>query len=270
MKKTTTLALAGIIAIGAMSFDILSSDGSKTNRTGGHGESGCTCHSATTSAISMTSTPDLSNGYVAGTTYTIHLKVAETGKTLFGIDCQALSTATVNIGTLTPGSDNHKTTATNGLDNITHITDGGKTNDSHTFDFTWAAPASPSGTVTFWYSGVGANDDGGTSGDSNCKGSTAVIDVTAVAENMNSNIDVTIYPNPAVKNVNVRFLQKETSSVKIELLDINGNRVSNLFSSDNFKGEINKTFDISNFSKGIYFIKCSDENSSSLKKLIIE
>ena len=189
MKKTTTITLAGIIAIGAMSFDIYNEDGTKTNRTGGHGESGCTCHSATTSTIALTSTPSLSGGYVQGTTYTLHLTVAETGKTVFGIDLQALNTNTVNVGALTPGTGSQKITATNGIDNITHVLDGGLTNDSHTFDFTWVAPSTPAGAVTFWYSGVAGNHNAATSGDSNCKGSTVVSDVTAIAENSISDLN---------------------------------------------------------------------------------
>ncbi|MBI4947349.1 MAG: T9SS type A sorting domain-containing protein [Bacteroidetes bacterium] len=270
MKKTTTLLFAGIITIGAMSFDIYNEDGTKTNRTGGHGESGCTCHSATTSAISITSTPDLSAGYMQDSTYTLHLTVTETGKTVFGIDLQALSTATVNIGTLTAGTGTQKITATNGLDNITHVLDGGLTNDAHTFDFTWKAPATSAGTVTFWYSGVAGNSNQATSGDSNCKGSWVINNVTAIAENAISNILVSVFPNPSSESMNVKFSLKETSSVVVDLMDINGNKVSNLISESGMKGDINRTFDVSSYSKGVYFLQIRDEKSSSLKKIVIE
>lgn len=272
MKKTITLALlAGIVALGAMSFDLYKADGSETNRTGGHGESGCTCHSVGTAnlTVSVTATPDISGGYIAGTTYTIHYTVAETGKLVFGMDFQALNSSNANAGTLTAGTCTQKTT-TAGLDNITHIQDGGLTNDSHTFNFTWVAPAAGAGNITFWYSAVAGNHNSSSSGDERYASSTILSDVTAIAENSISNVLVSVFPNPATDNVNVKFTLKETSFITVDLMDINGNKVANLISENGMQGDINKTFNVSSYSKGVYFLKIQDEKSSSLKKLIIE
>ena len=271
MKKSTTLLLAGILAIGAMSFDILSEDGSKTNRTGGHGETGCTCHSVGTAiTASVTATPDLSGGYIADSTYTIHYTVASPGKLVFGIDFQALNSYTVNAGTLTAGTGSQKITAANGLDNITHIMDGGFTNDSHTFDFTWKAPSTSAGNVTFWFSAVAGDHDGTQSGDERYAGSTVIPDVTAIAENSVSDFNLSVFPNPASDYVNVKFTLQESSDVTVDLMDISGNKVANLISENGMKGDINKTFNVSSYSKGVYFLKIKDEKYSSLKKLIIE
>ena len=180
MKKTITLTVATILSLGLMSFELLSDDGSKTNRTGGHGEPNCSsCHGSVGSgSISVSATPSLSSGYTAGTSYTIHLTVTESSKIVFGIDFQALNSSNANAGTLTAGTDNHKTT-TSGLDNITHNFDGGYTPATHTFNFTWVAPATSTGNVTFWFSGVAGNHNGSDSGDDTYTGSSVIAPATS-------------------------------------------------------------------------------------------
>ena len=195
--------------------------------------------------------------------------VAKTGKLIFGIDFQALNSANANAGTLTAGTGTQKTTNT-GLDNITHITDGGLSNDSHTFDFTWVAPSTPAGTVTFWYSAVAGDNNNASSGDERYAGSTVIPDVTAIAENSVSDFNLSVFPNPASDYVNVKFTLQESSDVTVDLMDISGNKVANLISENGMKGDINKTFNVSSYSKGVYFLKIKDEKYSSLKKLIIE
>jgi len=268
-KKITLTLLTGIVAISAMSFDIYDNDGLKTNKTGGHGETGCTCHSAGTAnlTVAVTATPDISLGYVAGQTYTIHFTVAETGKLVFGLDFQALNSTNANAGTLTAGTGTQKITNT-GLDNITHILDGGFTTDSHTFDFTWFAPASGTGNVTFWYSAVAGNHNAAASGDERFAGSTILSDVTAITENSISNFNFSVSPNPSSDNVNVKFSLKETSSVMIDLTDVNGNKVANFISDKGMNGDINKTFDISSYSKGIYFIRLNVNGQSSMSRIV--
>ena len=91
-----------------------------------------------------------------------------------------------------------------------------------------------------------------------------------VSVNLQNDNSINVFPNPASDYVNVKFTLKETSSVTVDLMDISGNRVSNLISENGMKGDINKTFNVSSYSKGVYFLKIKDEKYSSLKKLIIE
>ena len=73
--------------------------------------------------------------------------------------------------------------------------------------------------------------------------------------------NVQVYPNPTSGNV----LIKADFISNIEITNINGQSI--------FKETINKpsvNFDLSDFAKGIYFIKLVNKESSSIHKLILE
>jgi hypothetical protein len=132
MKKTTTLLLAGIIAVAAMSFDILNNTGKSGKTTTGCGS----CHGSTattTVSVTLTYNPALvSNEYTAGTTYTVTATVANTGELKAGIDLAATA------GTLAAGSNTkilNSEIVQTGTGNTT-------TTGSVDLDFVWTAPAS--------------------------------------------------------------------------------------------------------------------------------
>jgi hypothetical protein len=275
MKKSITLTLAGIVAIGAMSFDILTSNG-KAGKTGAYTEGNCTsCHSdyavnSGPGSIAITSTPSLTNGYVAGTTYTVNVTVAQSGVSLFGFDFEALTNATTNGGTLAVVCTDTKTLASSSRTDVVHTGTGNATADSHTFSFVWTAPTTGTSTVTFYASGNAADGDGSTSGDYIYTTSLPISNVTSVEENVEANFNLSVFPNPVSDNVNVKFTLMETSDITIDLMDINGNKIANIISENGMKGDINKTFNVSSYSKGVYFLQIKNEKASSIKKLIIK
>jgi len=77
-------------------------------------------------------------------------------------------------------------------------------------------------------------------------------------------ISLNIYPNPSHGVVNIDFWGVEDEIVGVELIDIAGKRLG-VF--DLNLG--NNTFDFSNFSKGIYFIKTMGRQSFLQQKLVI-
>ncbi|MBI4930623.1 MAG: T9SS type A sorting domain-containing protein [Bacteroidetes bacterium] len=285
MKKTTTLTLAGIIAIGAMSFDILSSGG-KAGKTGSPGENTCItgCHTGTAlnggpGSVSIATTPSLTNGYIAGSTYTVDVTVAESvapNNALFGFDFEALIASGANGGTLAITNATltqilTKTVNANVRNNVVHTGNGNVGPNTQTFSFNWTAPATGLGCVTFYTTGLAADNSGGTSGDHVYRDTLVVCEgFVGIAEGSASNFNFSVSPNPASDYVNVHFTLKEASSVTVDLMDINGNKVASLISANGMKGDINKTFNVSSYSKGVYFLKIKDENSSSLRKIIIE
>ena len=259
MKKTTTLALAGIIAIGAMSFDILSGNGKSGKTTTGCGS----CHGANatpTVTITLSYNPSITPGYyLPNTTYTVTATVANTGELKAGIDLAA------SAGTLAAGSNTKILNAEIVQTGTGNITSTGSVD----LDFVWTSPAS--GTVTFNYAAIAANNNAATSGDFwNIGTTTLALSGVGIAENTISNFNLSVFPNPASDNMNVKFILKETSSVSVDLFNINGNKVANLISENGMKGDINKIFNVSSYSKGIYFLQIKNEKSSFLKKIIIE
>ncbi len=163
LQSSFVLGLASIFMFGVQSPN------GKAGYTGGHGESDCTdCHSSyavnsgsggiTFSCATMTNWQ-----YVPGTTYTINVTVAHPSRSAFGIDFQALNSSNANAGTLTAGTGTHTSTSS-GRTNIVQQTGGGTgTTGSHTFSFTWVAPSTNVGNVTFYCSGMACNSTTGNS-----------------------------------------------------------------------------------------------------------
>lgn len=80
--------------------------------------------------------------------------------------------------------------------------------------------------------------------------------------------NLTIFPNPAKDKVNINFAIEGTQNIKIELLSLTGNT---LFSEvlNNFKGEYAKTLNVSDFAKGIYFLRITADSGVTNKKIIV-
>ncbi|MEN9333916.1 MAG: hypothetical protein RLY35_1096 [Bacteroidota bacterium] len=147
----------------------------KAGKTGSPGEGDCTdCHStyalnAGTGSVVITSSNLTNWEYVPGNTYSITVTVTHTGRSAFGLGFEALRSNGANAGTLTAGTGTHTLSATvggNSRTNIVQSTSGGTgTTGSHTFNFTWTAPATNVGAVTFYCTGLAANSSNGNSSD---------------------------------------------------------------------------------------------------------
>lgn len=277
MKKTITLSLASIVALGLMSFGVLSSGG-KTNKTGGHGEAGCTCHAAALSTgvtVNVTSSGTLlTAGYLAGTTYTISITIAEAGQTLFGFDFEALNSANTSVGTLTAGAGN-KVSGTAPV-NVVHDGSSGLGTGTFTYSFTWQAPAASTGAVTFWYSGLGANNDGGTGsgvGDNWNSGSVVINPNTVgIAEHTIVNNNLSVSPNPVSENVNISYELAANSTVSATLINVTGQVVTTFFTKEEqTAGKQNRKLVMEpSIAKGIYFVAINVNGKNSYKKIVVE
>jgi len=270
MKKTITLVLLlGLVAFGAMSFDITYFDG-----VSGRTVTGCTCHGSTATTgvtCTLSFSPAMTSGsYMPNTTYTVTTTVAYAGELNAGIDLKTtVGTTTVTAGSGTFGAGSN-TFIKSG--EITHTGTGNTTSTgSVDFDFIWTSPASGTGDITFTYSALAGNNDGNNSSlDKWNKNMTTVVteSLSSIAENNVSNFNLSVSPNPTSDNVNVKFSLKETSSIMIDLIDVNGNKVANLISDKGMNGGINKTFDISSYTKGVYFIRLNVNGQSSMNRIV--
>ena len=75
-----------------------------------------------------------------------------------------------------------------------------------------------------------------------------------------------VFPNPSTGIFNVTLVpQKE--SINFEIFDIRGKQIQAEIISAN-QSQFN--FDLSNVSKGVYFLKLSNENISTTQKLIVK
>jgi hypothetical protein len=84
-----------------------------------------------------------------------------------------------------------------------------------------------------------------------------------------SNIDFTVYPNPAQNSVYVE-VNNIASSMTIEIYSINGQLmyVNNFNNDDNEIPVLSKNIDITSFSKGVYLAKLVTVEKTITKKII--
>ena len=83
-----------------------------------------------------------------------------------------------------------------------------------------------------------------------------------VKENLEKNIEISVYPNPNNGNFTIQF-ENTTENNSIEIYSVLGQSV---FTKANTKETI---IDISNLEKGIYFIKINQQNTTITKKVIV-
>ena len=78
------------------------------------------------------------------------------------------------------------------------------------------------------------------------------------------------YPNPTTGISNVEFVAKTSGKVLIEVYDINGRNIAQVFNGETFAGQQYKAdFNGSNLSSGLYIYKITTNNTSITEKFII-
>ena len=168
MTKKITFSIFSIAVAWVMIQGVVSSAG-KSGKTGAPGENNCTqCHAGVINSnggsVSISGITD----YQPGQTYSLSVTVTDASSSLFGFSAVALQASGDNGGSLTAGTDNHTeilNIAGFPRNYVTHNLNGGASSGSHTFNFTWTAPATDIGDITFYVTANAANGNGGTSGD---------------------------------------------------------------------------------------------------------
>jgi hypothetical protein len=171
-NKKMAIGIVGAVFIIIIQAATLDSNGI-AGRTGSPGETTCAtsgCHSSFSlnsgpGSTTITSTVP-SSGYVAGTTYSVSVIVAQSGFSLFGFGFEALNSSNASAGTLSiTNTASTKLQNSGSRVNVVHTLNGGAAANAKTFTFNWTAPATSTGNVTFYAAGNAANKNGNTSGD---------------------------------------------------------------------------------------------------------
>lgn len=92
---------------------------------------------------------------------------------------------------------------------------------------------------------------------------------TAANEIKKMNFDLNIYPNPAKETLNIDFDLIENSSVKIEIFNANGQRLSNEFYQDSNSGKNHIETNISSWDVGIYWVSVRTDSFIATKTFIV-
>lgn len=275
MKKFYHLTFA-LGTAGVLFFAGIDSDNGKAGATGSPGENNCrNCHStyalnSSLGSIAISST--MTNWeYVPGQTYQISVTVAQTGKNLFGLGFEALLPSGANAGTLTAGTGTtikNATVSGNSRRNVVHQLNGGASAGTHTFTFTWAAPATDVGPITFYAAGDACNGNGSDTGDYVYTSSQVVNPApTGIIEEAIAPFTFSFYPNPTTEIITVNYALEQSAKVNTTIYDLTGKQI-HAESTNRFPGSQQQSIDVSNLPAGTYLISLNVNGNSTTKRFV--
>lgn len=252
--------------------------GAPIGRTGNPGEFGgltCSqagCHvggpSVTNETVEFSS--DIpGTGYTPGETYTITITMTKQGGSKFGFEVSPQDNSGSLLGTLlNPGTGAQ---LIGGSKYVTHTISGTAGSGSKSWTFDWTAPTTGTGDVTFWGAFNFTNNNNSVSGDVIVNDTYTVSESTvSVSEIALGKEGFALYPSPVDGPMNVEFNLSNSSELSIELYSIDGKRAAILLNETLVAGNHNLTFDMNQFSAGIYLVKLSNEGKDHYKKVIVK
>lgn len=261
MKKyirTTLAIIAGAILVVVNLSNASGPGGDRTNAPGSSGNCSA-CHGGTANlggdivvTIIDKSTASAATEYTPGKTYTIGIKMGGTSIKK-GFQATVINSNNAGIGTMS-GNSTGTSIYTSGNRSIC----GHNTPGIGVWYFDWTAPATASGTVTIYTSGVVSNASGNDNGDQAVK--TSLTFPAAASSTINSLANSTsfsVYPNPASHEI--KFSAKVS---KVTIMSQNGKVV--------FSGNNIDHVNIENLSNGLYFVNAISENQTTICKQFIK
>ena len=83
--------------------------------------------------------------------------------------------------------------------------------------------------------------------------------------------DFFVFPNPANSIANVQFLlPKSQQQMNIQLHNIIGEQVKNIFSGNLSSGQHNLSIDVSDLAPGVYFVTISNPTRKVVQRFVVE
>ena len=136
--------------------------------------------------------------------------------------------------------------------------------------FTWTAPTSYTGPVTFYYAGNCGVDTDTNFGDSifvahktiNWSG---LAGIAHIGDNLNS---LAVFPTVFDQQVQVSFSLKESAGVQGSVIDLNGRVVKSIMNEALGRGDFNRTFDLGGLSAGVYLLKMQAGDAFAVRKIV--
>ena len=86
----------------------------------------------------------------------------------------------------------------------------------------------------------------------------------------NSDLNVAVFPNPVSENANIQVISSTAGHVTIELYNLDGIKVGELFNEHIGAGTTEPGFDASLYPKGLYLLKLSSSQQVVSRKLLIQ
>ena len=263
MKKNIIVSMLFLAAVIFTSTQLISNPtGAPQAASGAPTEGGATCsqggcHNGTPTAVSNVITTDIpAEGYTAGVTYNITVTVTGSGGKGFMVSPQ--NSAGAYLGTLISGSGSKLTLSKY----ITHSTD--KSSSPAVWTFQWKAPISGTGDVTFYGAfAISRNTTQKQVLTVNEKNSTGIMGVNGVTS-------FSVFPNPAVNNLNITFDLNEKAHIKIDLMSIDGKAAYALYKSNLSSGKHELKLEINEDVKtGVYLLQMQVNDNIRFEKIMV-
>jgi len=289
MKKVIVLVSSAIVLIGGMSLNQKSSfkiekyragmhknaAGSPTGQTGAPGENNCTsCHSGAVQSGTTENTLTVAQGltpvtaYVPGVTYNVALQMTSSPAKK-GFQVTALTSGNVMAGSFTAGANTNISGTTRKYANHKSTSN---TSATVAWLWTWTAPATDVGPVTFYVATNKANGNSNDNGDviylsTHVYNSTLGIDEeeNSIATNFSAGYSADS------KSIVLNFNSLNASEMYFNLVDLNGKSVfvSNLGNAQ--IGENKQSVALPNEIKaGIYVVNFFVGNTPMTSKVMIQ
>lgn len=98
---------------------------------------------------------------------------------------------------------------------------------------------------------------------------TQTVLITGVGiEEANLLKEVKVYPNPSTGVFNLELSNVAIGELSVTVTDMTGRTVYN--STEEVKGELKKSLDLSSMAKGVYYLKMESENMREIRKIVIQ
>lgn len=277
MKKRIAVVFFTLLSMGLFSFVMIAKTG-KVGYTGSPGENACNnCHNSFplnsgTGSISFNSNIPGDN-YTPDSVYQISVIVRKSGVSLFGFGLEALKTGNTNTGTFTVTDvvRTQQLTSANGRKNMTHKLNGGASSDSAVFIFDWKAPSTNVGNITFYYSGVCANNNNANTLDYVYKGSHTISSTSTfgMEEIKPPYADLKVRPFPSGGFVEVHFLLEEYANIQLKLISLDGKVVKTELLENQYPGEKTFTIYTSGINTGLYILQAEINDIAISRKFML-
>ncbi len=251
----------------AMGLNATGSPGSSSSCGGCHGGGpGTTAAALQIRKLSTGPNGPIVTQYMPDTNYIVKVVGNHATLTHFGFQLTALKTANTNAGTFSnlPGTV-HSSTVGNKLI-VEHATQLAKTNNQFEATFNWKAPASGTGTVTFYGIINAVNNNSQVGGDKPSPPFTIALSETTPASvgNVEQLMRVEVYPNPVTTQLNVKTGNIEKGTYALSAYDLNGKQIFHTTLTITNAGQ-EASINTVDWASGIYHIQLS---KGEIKKTI--
>lgn len=218
------------------------------------------CHNTTSTPVSNYITTNIpSQGYTPGQTYQITVTVPGNSGWQKGFEVSPQDSAGTILGTLIAGTGSELTPG-----NAGYITQSSPiSNSSAVWVFNWTAPATGTGTVTFYGAFV--------AGFSFVYNSSTVVEEYTIGINdLKSQLGFYAYPNPVQNNLILSYKLTQQEHVNLSLIDMTGKIILPLVNEIQNTGKFTRSFNLKGIIKpGLYFLTMNKNGSNKILERII-